>query len=206
MLSLDAIQCPVLQAGTRGLHGTLGKHMEISPQHSVPCLPSLHCMYPTTYTGIVSTTGMICLLAICNWHTEKSRSARACQISIQYICFAQTVDLGQSVDSPVQTMNPRFVQTIHGLSQAQHDQLNTYSKPNGLQCRIPNPKYKSLTLPCLADYSPSLRLCLSPLVCGAWLFVEQSVVPQIAQTIHGLLHKAWIHGLCKAIHELMVCP
>ena len=40
---------------------------------------------------------------------------------IVYSCYAQTMDLGQSVDCPAETVDPRFTQTIHGLSQAQHD-------------------------------------------------------------------------------------
>ena len=68
---------------------------------------------------------------------------------------------------PAQTVDPRFPQTIYGLSQAQYDQFNTYSKLQRLQCRIPYPKYESLTSPCEADRSPSLRLRISALVCGA---------------------------------------
>ena len=45
------------------------------------------------------------------------------------ICYVQTVDPGELVDCPVQTMDLRFTQTIHGLSQVQHDQLNTYPNP-----------------------------------------------------------------------------
>ena len=75
--------------------------------------------------------------------------------------------LGQSVDCPAPTVDPCFIQTIHGLSQGQHDQLHTYPKPQRLQCRIPNPKYESLTLPCVADRNPFLWLCPVPLVCGA---------------------------------------
>ena len=76
------------------------------------------------------------------------------------------MDLGQSMECPAQTVDPRFAQTIHGLSQAQHNQLNTYPKPQRLQRMIPIPKYQSLTLHCAADRSPSLRLHPVPLVCG----------------------------------------
>ena len=55
------IQCPVFQAEVRGLHGTPGMHMEMSPLHSVPWLPG----QPHNHTRMVSTTGMICHLAIC---------------------------------------------------------------------------------------------------------------------------------------------
>ena len=41
------------------------------------------------------------------------------------MCCAQTVDPGQSMDCPAQTVDPRFAHTIHGLSQALHDQLKT---------------------------------------------------------------------------------
>ena len=77
------------------------------------------------------------------------------------------MDPGQSMDCPAQTVDPRFAQTIHGFSQAQHGQLNTYPKPQKLQCRMPNPKYESLSSPCAADHSLSLQLCPAPLVCGA---------------------------------------
>ena len=68
---------------------------------------------------------------------------------------------------PCANRGSTLAQTIHGLSQAQHDQLNTYLKSQRLQCRIPNHKYKSLTSPCVADRSPSLRLHPVFLVCGA---------------------------------------
>ena len=81
------------------------------------------------------------------------------------------------MDCPEQTVDTRFAQTMHGLSQAQHDQLNTYPKPLRLRCGIPNPKYESLTSLCSADRSPSLRLRPFPFVCGTWLCVVQSVDP-----------------------------
>ena len=55
-----------------------------------------------------------------------------------YTCHAETMDPGQSVDCPAQTVDPRFEQTIHELSQAQHDQSKTYPKPQRLQCRLLN--------------------------------------------------------------------
>ena len=80
--------------------------------------------------------------------------------------YAQSWDPGQSMDCPTQTVEPRFAQTIHRLSQAQHDQLNTFPKRQKLQCRIPNLKNESLTSPCMADLSPSLRLRPVPLDYG----------------------------------------
>ena len=96
------------------------------------------------------------------------------------------MDPGQSMDCPAQTVDPRFAQTIHGLSHAQHEQLNTYPKPQKLQCRIPNPSYESLTLPCVADRSLSLRL--RPVLC-----VAQSVDPRFVQ---GNPRIVPIYGLC----------
>ena len=135
------------------------------------------------------------------YETEKAQPDTVALLGEAYICYAQTVDPGESMDCPAQTVDSRFAQTIHGLFQTQHDHLNTYPKPQRLQCRIPNPEYESLTSPCVADRSPSLWLRPSPLVCGTWLCVVQSMGPQIAQTIQGLF-KVWIHSLRRAIHGL----
>ena len=49
---------------------------------------------------------------------------------VSYICFGQSVDPGQSMDCPAQTVDPAgFAQTIHGLSQALHDQLTLTLNP-----------------------------------------------------------------------------
>ena len=103
------------------------------------------------------------------------------------------------MDCPVQTVDPRLAQTIHGLSQAQRDELNTYPKPQRLQhtCRIPNPKYETLASRCVANCSPlsviasypfslwHLTLCYTKhgsAVCAdnPWI-VAQSMDPRFAQ-------------------------
>ena len=74
-------------------------------------------------------------------------SAACCVVSIyMYIMYAIPKSR-QSMDCPTQIVDPRFAQTIHGLSQALHDELNTYPKPLRLQYKIFNAKYKSLTSP-----------------------------------------------------------
>ena len=53
------------------------------------------------------------------------------------ILYVQSVDPGQSMDCLAHTVDPRFTQTVPVLSQAQHDQVNTYPKLQRLQCWIP---------------------------------------------------------------------
>ena len=108
--------------------------------------------------------------------------------------FQVFLDPGQCMDCPAQTVDPRLAHTIHGLSQAQHDQLNTYLKPQRLRCRISNPKSKSLTSPCAADRSPSLRLRPVPFVCGAWLCVAQS--SPLLYTSYFYYSMAWFTANC----------
>ena len=76
-----------------------------------------------------------------------------------------------------------------------------------MHCRIPNFKCKSLSNIALSGRSHAVPIRnWGPvfLVCGAWLCVAQNVDPQFAQTIHGLLRKAWI-SLCCAKCGSKVC-
>ena len=79
------------------------------------------------------------------------------------------------------------------------------SQPNVFRVRDPTSKLFGFR----PSYEyPSLLLRPAPLVCGARLCVAQSVDPQFVQTMRGLLRKAWIYGLWRAIHRLsgsMVC-